>query len=236
MRLIKAKDYGELSQAAANIIAAQITLKPESVLGLATGSTPLGAYKNLIEKNKNKDVDFSQITTVNLDEYCGLTPDNEQSYRRFMDNNLFNRVNVNKGKTNVPDGTAKDPAAESERYDKLIEELGGIDLQLLGLGHNGHIGFNEPAPEFVKPTHAVELAETTIDANMRFFKNRDEVPQKAITMGIGAIMNARKVLLIVSGKDKAEILEKVLYGPITPNVPASILQLHNDLIVISAVD
>ncbi|MBE6766505.1 MAG: glucosamine-6-phosphate deaminase [Clostridia bacterium] len=232
MRIIHTENYEQLSRQAANIISAQIISKPNCVLGLATGSTPIGTYKELISRFENKDIDFSEVTTVNLDEYCGLTPDNDQSYRYFMNTNLFNHVNVDMAKTNVPSGIADDPQAECERYDNLIESLGGIDLQLLGIGHNGHIGFNEPDDKFTKETHIVKLGDSTIEANSRFFDSYDDVPKSAITMGIKAIMNAKKVLLVASGKDKQEILKKSLFGPITPNVPASILQLHPDLTVV----
>ncbi|MBQ8549855.1 MAG: glucosamine-6-phosphate deaminase [Clostridia bacterium] len=232
MKVIHTENYEQLSRQAANIIGAQIISKPNCVLGLATGSTPIGAYKELIARYENGDLDFSEVTSVNLDEYCGLTPDNDQSYRYFMNTNLFDHVNINKEKTNVPSGIAEDPEAECERYDRLIEELGGIDLQLLGIGHNGHIGFNEPDDKYTKATHIVELGKSTIEANSRFFASYDDVPKSAITMGMKSIMNAKKVLLIASGKDKQEILKKALYGPITPNVPASILQLHPDLTVI----
>ena len=232
MRIIHTENYEQLSRQAANIIAAQVISKPNCVLGLATGSTPIGAYKELIARYENGDLDFSKVTTVNLDEYCGLTPDNDQSYRYFMNNNLFNHVNVDMSKTNVPSGIAEDPQAECERYDNLIEELGGIDLQLLGIGHNGHIGFNEPDDKYTKETHIVKLGNSTIEANSRFFASYDDVPKSAITMGIKAIMNAKKVLLVASGKDKQEILKKSLFGPITPSVPASILQLHPDLTVV----
>ena len=234
VRMIYADNYDQMSLLAANVIAAQMTLKPNSVLGLATGSTPIGTYKKLIEKNKAGEIDFSDITTVNLDEYCGLTPDNDQSYRYFMNTNLFDHVNIDKSRTNVPNGLAADFAKEGERYDKLIASLGGADIQLLGIGHDGHIGFNEPADEFVKPTHEVELNDITIEANARFFASINDVPRTAITMGMGAIMSAKRVLLIASGKDKKEIIEKSFFGPITPEVPASILQLHNDVIVIFA--
>ncbi len=232
MRIIHTENYEQLSRQAANIISAQVISKPNSVLGLATGSSPIGTYKQLIEWYEKGDIDFSDVTTVNLDEYCGLTPDNDQSYRYFMNTNLFNKVNVNPDKTNVPSGVAEDMQAECERYDALIESLGGIDLQLLGIGLDGHIGFNEPDDVFTAPTHIVDLDPSTIEANSRFFASADDVPKKAITMGMKAILNAKKVLLIASGKDKQEILNKALYGPITPSVPASLLQLHPDLTVI----
>ena len=232
MRIIHTENYQELSRQAANIICAQVNLKPNSVLGLATGSTPIGAYENIVAANKAGDVDFSQVTSVNLDEYCGLTGDNDQSYRYFMNEHLFKHVNIDMDKTNVPSGVATDPQAECERYDALIESLGGTDLQLLGIGHDGHIGFNEPDDHFEIATHIVELDPQTIEANARFFDSIDDVPRSAITMGMKAIMSAKKVLLIASGQDKQEILHKALFGPVTPRVPASILQLHPDLTVI----
>ena len=232
MRVIETKSYAELSRKAANLISAQVLSKPDSVLGLATGSTPIGTYKQLIEWYEKGDLDFSEVKSINLDEYVGLTGDHDQSYRYFMNTNLFNHVNIDKAKTNVPSGVAEDLEAECNRYDALIDEMGGIDLQLLGIGHNGHIGFNEPADSFVVPTHVVELGETTINANARFFSSADEVPKKAVTMGIKAIMQAKKVLLIANGPDKKAIVEKALYGPVTPEVPASILQLHPDLTVV----
>lgn len=232
MKFIEVENYEELSRKAANIIAAQVTLKENSVLGLATGSSPIGLYKELIKANKEGDIDFSKVISVNLDEYVGLTPDNDQSYRYFMENNLFNHVNINKANTFVPSGVAADIEKECADYDKRIEELGGIDIQLLGIGFDGHIGFNEPGDCFIKPTHKVKLDESTIKANARFFANEDEVPKYAVTMGIGAIMKAKKVLLIANGAAKKDIIEKAFFGPITPEVPASILQLHNDLTVI----
>lgn len=236
MKYIKAKDYQEMSRKAAHIISAQIIGKPNSVLGLATGSTPIDTYKQLIEWHKEGDLDFSTITSVNLDEYCGLTGESDQSYRYFMNKNLFDHVNINKERTYVPNGMAADPTAEGKQYDELIASLGGIDLQLLGLGHNGHIGFNEPDDFFEAATHCVQLSEKTIEANQRFFASRDEVPKSAITMGMKGIMQAKKVLLIVNGKDKADILDKALNGPVTPQVPASILQLHPDLTVVASVE
>ena len=236
MRMIKAKDYADLSRKAANILAAQVNLKPNCVLGLATGSTPIGTYKCLVEDYNNGNLDFSEVKSANLDEYCGLDETNDQSYRYFMNDNLFNHVNIDKANTNVPNGKAEDLEAECARYDALIEELGGVDIQLLGIGHNGHIGFNEPCDEFVKGTHLVDLGERTIQANARFFASIDEVPRQAVTMGIKTIMSAKKVLLIANGQDKKEIVEKAFYGPVTPNVPASILQLHPDVTVIYCFD
>jgi len=234
MKIYKVKNYDEMSETAAEILAAQIQSKPNSVLGLATGSTPIGLYSKLAELCAAGRVDFSAVTSINLDEYCALDPGDINSYRRFMNDNLFSKINIKAENTHVPDGVAEDIAAECARYDALIAS-NGIDIQLLGLGHNGHIGFNEPADEFVLPTHCVKLDDRTVEANARFFENEDEVPKHAITMGIGAIMKAKQVLLIVSGEDKREILQRTLYGSVTPKVPASILQLHNDVIVVSDV-
>lgn len=233
MRIIKAKDYDDLSRKAANIISAQVLLKPDCVLGLATGSTPIGTYKQLIEWYEKGDLDFSAAKSVNLDEYRGLTRDNDQSYYYFMYNNLFKHININMENTNVPDGTEPDSEKECSRYENVIEAYGGVDLQLLGLGHNGHIGFNEPDKDFPRTTHCVDLTQSTIEANKRFFASADDVPKQAYTMGIGTIMKARKILLVVSGADKAQILHDVLCGPVTPEVPASILQLHSDVIVVA---
>ena len=233
MRIIKAKDYDDLSRKAANIISAQVLLKPDCVLGLATGSTPIGTYKQLIEWYEKGDLDFSAAKSVNLDEYRGLTKDNDQSYYYFMYNNLFKHININMENTNVPDGTEPDSEKECSRYENVIEAYGGVDLQLLGLGHNGHIGFNEPDKDFPRTTHCVDLTQITIEANKRFFASVDDVPKQAYTMGIGTIMKARKILLVVSGADKAQILHDVLCGPVTPEVPASILQLHSDVIVVA---
>ena len=233
MRIIKAKDYDDLSRKAANIISAQVLLKPDCVLGLATGSTPIGTYKQLIEWYEKGDLDFSAAKSVNLDEYRGLTKDNDQSYYYFMYNNLFKHININMENTNVPDGTEPDSEKECSRYENVIEAYGGVDLQLLGLGHNGHIGFNEPDKDFPRTTHCVDLTQSTIEANKRFFASVDDVPKQAYTMGIGTIMKARKILLVVSGADKAHILHDVLCGPVTPEVPASILQLHSDVIVVA---
>lgn len=232
MNFIKAKNYEELSVKAAAIIGAQVVLKPDCILGLATGSSPVGTYKKLAEKCANGEVDFSAVRTVNLDEYVGLEGTHDQSYRYFMNVNFFDHINIDKNNTRVPCGIAKDTAKECAEYDAYIESIGGIDLQLLGIGFDGHIGFNEPDSCFTKETHVVELEESTIDANSRFFASRDDVPRSAITMGIGAIMSAKKVLLVANGKGKKDIVERSFFGPITPEVPASILQLHPDCTVI----
>ncbi len=232
MKFITVKSYEELSRKAADLIGAQILTKPACVLGLATGSSPVGTYKNLIEDNKSGKLDFSTVTSVNLDEYVGLDGTNDQSYRYFMNDNLFNHVNIDKAKTHVPNGCAEDLKAEGEAYDSMIKALGGIDLQLLGIGVDGHIGFNEPDEFFTAATHEVKLDESTIKANARFFQSEDEVPKTAITMGMMSIMQAKKILLVANGTAKKEILEKSFYGPVDPKVPASILQLHPDVTVI----
>ena len=232
MKIIKAKDYDGMSRQAANILAAQIVMKPDCVLGLATGSTPIGLYKRLIEGYKAGDLDFSKVSTVNLDEYRGLPRENDQSYYYFMNDNLFNHVNIDKANTNVPNGMEADSEKECARYEALIESFGGVDIQLLGLGHNGHIGFNEPADQFDKLTHCVDLQESTIEANKRFFASADDVPRQAYTMGIQTIMKAKKIVVVVSGADKADIVRDAFFGPVTPHVPASILQMHQDVILV----
>ena len=232
MRIVKTKDYAELSRKAANIIASQVIMKPDCVLGLATGSSPLGTYKELIDRYNTGDLDFSEIKSVNLDEYKGLTRDNDQSYYYFMYNNFFKHINIDMANTNVPDGTEADSDVACSKYNKIIESVGG-NLQLLGIGRNGHIGFNEPDDEFVKLTHCVDLQPSTIEANKRFFASIDDVPKQAYTMGIQTIMQAKKVLLIASGEDKAEAVKAAFFGPVTPKVPASILQLHSDCVVVA---
>ena len=233
MNIYKAKNYQDMSRKAANIISAQIIMKPNCVLGLATGSSPVGTYRQLIEWYEKGDLDFSQVTSINLDEYKGLSPENDQSYRYFMNTNLFDHVNIDKTRTFVPNGLEPDSQKACNDYNQIIQEKGPIDLQLLGLGHNGHIGFNEPGEAFEKETHCVDLTESTIEANKRFFESEDDVPKQAYTMGIKNIMQAKKILVVVSGADKADILKEVLYGPITPEVPASILQLHNDVTIVA---
>lgn len=232
MNIIKVKSYDELSKSCAELIAGQINEKADSVLGLATGSSPIGTYHELINLYKLGKVNFSNIKTVNLDEYVGLTKDNEQSYYYFMNKNLFSHVNINKNNIHIPDGSKKDSEKECLSYEATIKKLGGIDLQLLGLGHNGHIGFNEPDEIFPKLTHSVKLSESTIEANSRFFESPSDVPKMAYTMGIGTIFKAKKIILIASGDDKANIVKQAFYGEITPKIPASILQLHPDVTII----
>ena len=232
MRIYKAKDYKDMSRKAANIISAQVIMKPNCVLGLATGSTPIGTYDQLVEWYNKGDLDFSEVTTVNLDEYKGLPRTNDQSYYYFMHQHLFDRVNIDPERTNVPNGMEPDAEKECGRYEELIRSLGGVDLQLLGLGHNGHIGFNEPGEAFEKETHCVDLTESTIEANKRFFASADDVPKQAYTMGIKTIMQAKKILIVVNGENKADIVERAFFGPVTPEVPASILQLHNDVTLV----
>ena len=232
MQIYLTENYDHMSRRAADILAAQVFLKPECVLGLATGSTPVGLYQELIAKYRRGELSFARVHTVNLDEYKGLAPTHDQSYRYFMQSNLFDHVNIVPDNTNVPNGLAENAAEECRRYNEVIHTLGPIDLQLLGMGHNGHIGFNEPADAFELETHVVDLTDTTIQANARFFASADEVPRQAMTMGIQTIMQAKKVLVAVSGKDKAEIVKKAFTGPVTPNVPASILQMHPDVILV----
>lgn len=233
MRIYKAKDYEEMSRKAAGIVSAQIIMKPDCVLGLATGSTPVGLYKQLIEWYRNGDLDFSGVRTVNLDEYKGISRENEQSYYYFMHQNLFDHVNIPAGNTHLPDGMEPDSEKECRRYEELIQSMGSVDLQLLGIGHNGHIGFNEPADAFDKLVHCVNLTQSTIEANKRFFASAEEVPRQAYTMGIQTIMRSKKILIIANGEGKADIVRDAFFGPITPMVPASVLQLHNDVTLVA---
>ena len=226
IQIIRTKDYEEMSRKAANIIAAQITLKKNSVLGLATGSTPVGLYRCLVEGYNKGDLDFSQVRSVNLDEYQGLSREHDQSYFYFMNDNLFKHVNIDTAETYLPDGTNMDAEGECSRYHEVIASMGGVDLQLLGIGNNGHIGFNEPDDYFPENTHCVRLTDSTIQANARFFASEAEVPRYAYTMGIGEIMAARRILILASGKAKAPIIKEMLTGPVRPQVPASILRFH----------
>lgn len=236
MKIYKMENYNAMSRKAAAMIAAQVIMKPDCVLGLATGSTPIGTYEHLVNWYRNGDLDFSEVKTVNLDEYKGLPRENDQSYYYFMNQHLFDHVNICKSNTNVPNGTEPDADKECTRYEDLIRSLGGVDLQLLGLGHNGHIGFNEPADAFDKETHCVDLQESTIEANKRFFASAEEVPRQAYTMGIKTIMQAKKIVVAVSGRDKQEIVKKAFFGPVTPHVPASVLQIHPDVILVGDAD
>lgn len=232
MKIYCTENYDAMSRKAAAIIAAQVIAKPNCVLGLATGSSPVGLYRNLAAGCAAGDLDFSQTVSVNLDEYVGLDGGHDQSYRYFMNQNLFDHININKANTHVPNGRAEDLEAECRRYEVLLAQLGPADIQLLGMGRNGHIGFNEPGGAFIAPTHVVTLTQSTIEANARFFASAGEVPKKALTMGVGAIMRAKKVLVVVSGADKAQAVKAAFTGPITPQVPASILQLHPDVVLV----
>ncbi|WP_455950257.1 glucosamine-6-phosphate deaminase [Eubacterium sp.] len=232
MKIYMGEDYKGMSRKAANIISAQIILKPDCVLGLATGSTPIGTYDQLVNWYEKGDLDFSKVVTINLDEYKGLSGDNEQSYRYFMNKHLFDRINIYKENTYVPNGLEADSKKACQEYNDIITKCGGIDMQLLGLGHNGHIGFNEPGGAFEKETHCVNLTKSTIEANKRFFEKEEDVPRQAYTMGIKSIMQAKKILVVVSGEDKADIVKGAFTGPVTPEVPASVLQLHNDVTLV----
>lgn len=233
MKIIRAKDYRDMSRKAANIISAQIIMKPDCVLGLATGSTPVGAYEQLVEWYNKGDLDFAGVTTVNLDEYRGIAKEHPQSYYRFMQEKLFSKVNIRPERTFIPDGMEADAEKACRAYNEIIEKIGGIDMQLLGLGHNGHIGFNEPGTAFEAQTHLVELTESTKKANQRFFASDEDVPHQAYTMGIKTIMQAKKILMVVSGADKAGIVKEAFFGAITPKVQASVLQLHKDVILVA---
>ena len=232
MRLIVTKTYDEMSKVAANEMANSIKENPEIVLGLATGGTPVEMYKNLIKMYNDGELDFSKVTSINLDEYVGLSGEHDQSYRYFMNKNLFNHINIDKSKTFVPNGLAEDIEEECKSYDARIENMGGIDLQLLGLGANGHIGFNEPGEELSVGTHLTDLKESTIKANARFFESINDVPKKAVTMGLGGIMKAKKIMVIASGEGKAEVVKAMMSGKITTEIPATMLQMHNNVVLI----
>lgn len=231
MRMIQTKSYEEMSMITASLIGAQVLLKPTSVLGLATGSSPIGTYRYLIENYKKGILDFSGVRTVNLDEYCGLAGEHPQSYRYFMNTTLFDHINIQKENTYVPNGAAVDYDAECARYEALVQSMGGVDMQLLGIGHNGHIAFNEPDTHFPAHVHRVNLTQSTIDANSRLFDDVNQVPKTALTMGIGTIMRAKKIVLI-AGPEKTEIINCAMHGKISPDVPASVLQMHPDVTVV----
>ena len=232
MKIIVTENYGEMSKEGAKIIAKLLKEKPDCILGLATGSTPVGMYEELIRLNKAGEISFKGVTTFNLDEYYPLSPNHDQSYRYFMNKNLFDHVDIDKARTHVPNGLAKNPEEEGKAYDKAIDEAGGIDLQVLGVGQNGHIGFNEPEEELYVGTHLTGLTESTIEANARFFASKDDVPTKAVTMGMGSIMKARKIIVLASGKNKHFVVSKMLDGRITTSVPATLLKLHGDVILV----
>lgn len=229
MQIFVTKDYDQLSIQASKIVAAQVRVKPTSVLGLATGATPLGMYHEL---RKHKDISFAQVTTFNLDEFVGLSADHPGSYRQYMQQHFIRHVDIDPSNVHLPNGMANDLSLECELYERSISQAGGIDLQVLGIGGNGHIGFNEPHGMFEAGTHVVKLDEASIQANARFFSSRTEVPQCAITMGIRTIMLAQRILLLASGADKAQIIAQAIRGPITPSVPASVLQLHRNVVII----
>jgi len=236
MRIIRANQKSDMGRQAAEIFAEQIRAKPNSILGLATGESPRDLYKALIGMYEKGELDFSQIITFNLDEYIGLSPDHDQSYNYYMRNALFDHVNLRPENCFVPDGMATDLEAECRAYDKRIEECGGIDLQLLGIGVNGHIAFNEPADSFEKSTHVVRLTPSTIGVNSQYFASPEEMPTSALTMGINSIFQAKRIVLIASGPQKAEIVHVAFFGPITPKVPASILQMHRDVTLVADTD
>lgn len=232
MKLIICKNYEEMSAAAAEIVAEAMKANPACVLGLATGSTPVGMYQRLIEMNKAGEIDFANVTTVNLDEYYPISPENDQSYRYFMNENLFNHVNIDKSRTFVPDGQADDPAAACEAYEEIVAKVGPAAVQVLGIGQNGHIGFNEPDSALEVKTHVTGLTESTIKANARFFDSEADVPTKALTMGIGTILNAEKIIILANGAAKHEAIAKMLEGKLDTSCPASMLNLHRDVVVI----
>ena len=236
MEIIHCKTYEDMSLAAARIVEEEVAKKKNAVLGFATGSTPEGLYAQLAADCKAGKVDFSGVTTVNLDEYCGLSGDHPQSYRYFMNQKLFDHINVDKSRTFLPDGAAEDCAEEAVRYEKLVASLGYADLQILGVGHNGHIGFNEPAERLFIDTHVTALTKDTIRANSRFFASMDEVPKRALTMGVGTIMRARRIILLANGKGKRAAISALLDGLVDTTYPVTILRLHRSVTLICCDD
>lgn len=232
MKIMKAQDYEHASRVVANFLAAQVLLKPDCILGLATGSTPLGAYQELVKRHKEGELSFAQVTTFNLDEYFGLPPEDERSYHYYMHYHFLDHLDIRQEQTHLPNGMAENLEAEPKRYDGLMHQAGQIDLQLLGIGLNGHIGFNEPG-EIINDTHVVDLTETTIESNSRFFQRSEDVPRKAITMGIGTILRAKKIVMMVTGENKAKALKNTILGPITADVPATLLRLHSDFTIVA---
>ena len=232
IQVFVAKDYDALSAKAAAIVSGEINKKAHFILGLATGTSPIGLYTDLAELNAEGKVDFSGVTTYNLDEYYPIAPEHDQSYRYFMNKYLFNKVNIDMANTHLLNGLAEDPDAECAAYDDVIEAAGGVDLQVLGIGRNGHIGFNEPGDKFIMGTHVVTLTEDTIDANSRLFNSADEVPRKALSMGIKTIMNAKQIVLVANGKNKAQAIKDALEGEVTPWCQASVLQLRKNVVFV----
>ena len=236
MKIIVCKNYDEMSKKSAEILASQVKEKPDCVLGLATGSTPEGMYAYLADMYKNGEISFKNVKSVNLDEYYPIEPTNDQSYRYFMNYHLFDKVDIDKANTNVPNGQAADPAAEGARYEELVASLGGIDLQVLGIGRNGHVGFNEPGDCLIPDTHVTDLTESTIEANSRFFASRDLVPKQALTMGIGSILRTKKILLMVSGAEKKAAVMRMLENTVDTKCPATFLNLHPDVTLVCTED
>ena len=232
MKIIVCENYEEMSKAGADIIAGLLKEKPDCVLGLATGSTPVGMYKDLIAMYEAGEISFDRVTSYNLDEYYPIEPTHEQSYRYFMNQNLFDHVNIDKAKTFVPNGLTKDPETEGPAYDAAIEAAGGVDLQVLGIGQNGHIGFNEPDDALIAGTHVTGLTDNTIEANSRFFASKADVPTRAFTMGIGSIMKAKKIILLANGENKHAAVAQMLHDRITTQCPATILKAHPDVVLI----
>ena len=232
MRVIVCENYEEMSYQASKLVESQLILKPDSNLGLATGSTPIGLYKNLIKQYEKGELDFSQVTSFNLDEYYPISPENEQSYKYFMNKQLFNHINIDKSKTFIPDGETKNPDEHCKKYDELIASHGGVDLQILGIGNNGHIGFNEPDENLITGTHVTDLTESTIQANSRFFEKLEDVPKKALTMGIATILKSKKIIILASGAGKHEAVKELLTENITTNIPATMLKVHPDVVLI----
>ncbi len=232
MRVIVCENYEEVSKEAAKIVASQLILKPDSVLGLATGSTPVGMYNLLAEKNKAGEIDFSEVKSFNLDEYYPMAAEHDQSYRYFMNENLFNNINIKMENTHVLSGVAEDPEKECDDFEKMIDAAGGIDLQVLGIGQNGHIGFNEPDTFLYANTHLTDLTENTIQANSRFFDKIEDVPTKALTMGIATILKSKRIIILASGENKRAVVTDLIEGEISTKNPASMLKVHKDVIVI----
>ena len=232
MKILVCKDYEELSRKSAEIVVSQVNQKKDSVLGLATGGTPVGMYQELVKSYREGKVDFGKVITFNLDEYYGVDPTNVNSYHYYMNTNFFDHVNIDRKNINIPNGMSKDIEKECREYDEKIQSLGGIDLQILGVGLNGHIGFNEPARELMSTTHITDLTKETINANARFFEDISQVPTKAITVGMATILRSKKIVVLINGKNKSKIFEKITGKKITTQIPATLLQLHPDVTIV----